>query len=120
MPLITVDHTDRLAGSFDRRGFGLALNRLAVELLGATSTKCKTRFRRTEENVVGADADTFALVAVKVEIFPGRSAEAKAALAEAVLEALPEYLGPDAGPVQVAVQVEELDHLAYRSTVLGV
>ncbi|ROR45479.1 5-carboxymethyl-2-hydroxymuconate Delta-isomerase [Kitasatospora cineracea] len=119
MPLITVDYTDRLAGSFDRRGFGLALNRLAVKLLDAKPEKCKTRFRRTEENVVGADTETFALVAVRVEVFPGRSAEAKAVLSGAVVGVLPEYLGADAGPVQVAVQVEELDHLAYRSAVLG-
>ncbi|MFC8721133.1 5-carboxymethyl-2-hydroxymuconate Delta-isomerase [Kitasatospora sp. NPDC057198] len=119
MPLITVDYTDRLAGSFDRRGFGLALNRLAVKLLDAKPEKCKTRFRRTGENVVGADAETFALVVVEVGIFPGRSAAAKAALSEAVLAALPEYLGAEAGPVQAAVQVGELDHLAYRSAVLG-
>ncbi|BAJ27278.1 MULTISPECIES: hypothetical protein [Kitasatospora] len=119
MPLITVDYTDRLAGTFDRRGFGLALNRLAVKLLDAKPAGCKTRFRRTEEAVVGADTETFALVAVKVEIFPGRSAEAKAALGEAVLAALPGYLGGEAGPVQATVQVEEFDHRAYRSAVLG-
>ncbi|MEV7215917.1 isomerase [Kitasatospora cineracea] len=119
MPLITVDYTDRLAGSFDRRGFGLALNRLAVKLLDAKPEKCKTRFRRAGEAVVGADAETFALVAVRVEVFPGRTAEAKAALSEAALEALPAYLGAEAGAVQGTVQVEELDHLAYRSAVLG-
>src|SRR6478609_7964916 len=113
MPLITVDYTDRLAGSFDRRGFGLALNRLTVKLLDARPTGCKTRFRRTEEAVVGADAETFALVVVEFAVFPGRSAEAKAALSEAVLAALPEYLGAEAGPVQAAVHVEELDHLSY-------
>ncbi|GLW57107.1 5-carboxymethyl-2-hydroxymuconate Delta-isomerase [Kitasatospora phosalacinea] len=119
MPLITVDYTDRLAGSFDRRGFGLALNRLTVKLLDAKPAGCKTRFRRTEEAVVGADAETFALVVVEVAVFPGRSAEAKAALGEAVLEALPGYLGAGAGPVQAAVHVAELDHLSYRSATLG-
>ncbi|WP_033211558.1 5-carboxymethyl-2-hydroxymuconate Delta-isomerase [Kitasatospora phosalacinea] len=119
MPLITVDYTDRLAGAFDRRGFGLALNRLAVKLLDAKADSCKTRFRRTEEAVVGADAETFALVAIGVEIFPGRSAAAKAALSEAVLAALPAYLGAGAGPVQATVAVGELDSAAYRSATLG-
>ncbi|RKE18061.1 5-carboxymethyl-2-hydroxymuconate Delta-isomerase [Streptomyces sp. TLI_171] len=119
MPLITVDYTDRLADSFDRRGFGLALNRLAVKLLDARPTACKTRFRRTEEAVVGADAETFALVAIEFAIFPGRTAEAKAALSEAVLAALPEYLGTVVGPVQATVAVGELDSAAYRSATLG-
>ncbi|QKW18663.1 isomerase [Kitasatospora sp. NA04385] len=119
MPLITVDYTDRLAESFDRRGFGLALNRLAVKLLDARPTGCKTRFRRTEEAVVGADAETFALVVIEFRVFPGRSAAAKAALSEAVLAALPEYLGAYAGPVQATVAVGELDSAAYRSATLG-
>lgn len=119
MPLITVDYSDRLADAFDRRGFGLALNRLAVKLLDARPAGCTTRFRRTEEAVVGADAETFALVVVGFEVFPGRSAAAKAALGEAVLAALPGYLGAEAGPVQATVQVGELDPDGYRSAVLG-
>jgi len=119
MPLITVDYTDRLADCFDRRGFGLALNRLAVKLIDAKPEACKTRFRRTEEAVVGADAETFALVAIGFEIFPGRSAQAKAALAEAAVAALPEYLGADPGAVQAAVSVTETDRESYRSAVFG-
>ncbi|MFJ5231575.1 isomerase [Kitasatospora sp. NPDC088391] len=119
MPLITVDYTDRIADSFDRRGFGLALNRLAVKLLDAKPAGCKTWFRPTGEAVVGADAETYALVAVEFRIFPGRSTEAKAALAEAVLAALPEYLPAPAGPVQATVAIGELDSAVYRAAALG-
>ncbi|KDN86791.1 hypothetical protein [Kitasatospora cheerisanensis] len=119
MPLITVDYTDRLADCFDRRGFGLALNRLAVKLIDAKPEGCKTRFRRTEEAVIGADAETFALVAIDFEIFPGRNPQAKAALAEAVLAALPEYLGADPGAVQATVSIAETDRESYRSAAFG-
>lgn len=74
MPQISVDYSERLADSFDRRGFGLALNRLAVKLIDATPEACKVRFRRVEEPVVvGADSDTYALVFVEFQIFPGRT-----------------------------------------------
>ncbi|MEV4558053.1 isomerase [Kitasatospora sp. NPDC049285] len=119
MPLITVDYTDRLADAFDRRGFGLALNRLAVKLIDAKPESCKAWFRRTEEAVVGADTETYGLVSIEFRIFPGRSEEAKAALSEAVLAALPDYLGGAPLPVQANVAVAELDRRAYRSVTLG-
>ncbi|WP_354643507.1 5-carboxymethyl-2-hydroxymuconate Delta-isomerase [Kitasatospora camelliae] len=120
MPQIAVDYSERLADRFDRRGFGVAVNRLAVELIGATPNSCKLRFRRVEEPVVGADPDTYALVFVEFQIFPGRTPEAKVALSEAVLAALPGYLAeePGAAPVQAAVNIMDIDRDCYRGTTL--
>ncbi|MFG2822772.1 5-carboxymethyl-2-hydroxymuconate Delta-isomerase [Kitasatospora sp. NPDC048365] len=119
MPQISVDYSERLADSFDRRAFGLALNRLAVKLIDAKPESCKVRFRRVEESVVGADADTYALVFVQFQIFPGRSPEAKAALSEAVLAELPAHLGDLSAPVDAAVDIKDIDRDCYRGTVLA-
>jgi len=122
MPQISVDYSGRLADGFDRRGFGLALNRLAVKLIDAKPEGCKVRFRQVEEPVVGADAETYALVFVQFQIFPGRSPEAKAELSEAVLAELPTYLAAGVGlpPVQAAVDIVDIDRDCYRGTTITV
>lgn len=57
MPQITVDYSGRLAGDFDRPGFARALHEAVVEIAAAKPPACKTQFRRTEDTVVGPDAE---------------------------------------------------------------
>ncbi|MEK2490591.1 isomerase [Kitasatospora purpeofusca] len=118
MPQISVDYSPSLAGSFDRRELGVAINRLAVETIDATPGGCKTVFRQTDpEVVVGFGERVEAQLFVQFQIFPGRTPEAKAALTEAVLALLAERVRPAPGErLQLAVDVRDIDRGAYRNT----
>ncbi|WP_406094550.1 5-carboxymethyl-2-hydroxymuconate Delta-isomerase [Kitasatospora purpeofusca] len=118
MPQISVDYSPSLAGSFDRRELGVAINRLAVETIDAKPEGCKTVFRQTDpEVVVGFGERAEAQLFVQFQIFPGRTPEAKAALTEAVLALLAERVRPAPGErLQLAVDVRDIDRGAYRNT----
>ncbi|MGW6913633.1 5-carboxymethyl-2-hydroxymuconate Delta-isomerase [Kitasatospora sp. NPDC054939] len=116
MPQISVDYSPSLAGSFDRRELGLAINRLAVKTINATPEACKLVFRQVEELVVGESAGPDAQVYVEFQIFPGRTPEAKAELSEAVLALLAERVAAPAGErLFTAVNVQDIDRDSYRS-----
>lgn len=121
MPQISVEYSPSLAGSFDRRALGTAINRLAVAAIAAAPLACKTVFRPVDEEfVVGEEEGPTAQVLVEFRIFPGRSAEAKAALSEGVLALVAEHVAPPAGvALYAAVDVADIDRDAYRSVVLG-
>ncbi|MFF0426718.1 5-carboxymethyl-2-hydroxymuconate Delta-isomerase [Streptomyces sp. NPDC004520] len=108
MPQITVDYSAPL----DRRGFARALHPLVVETVDATLDACKTRFREVEEFVVGGGEGEDVLVHVEIALLAGRTDEAKARLAEAVLDLLPGYLKAAEG-VRLSVEVRDLDG-SYR------
>ncbi|MFE7194169.1 5-carboxymethyl-2-hydroxymuconate Delta-isomerase [Kitasatospora sp. NPDC057541] len=120
MPQISVDYSPSLAGSFDRRELGLAINRLAVETIAAQPEGCKTIFRPTDpEVVVGWSERPEAQVFVQFQIFPGRSPEAKSALTEGVLALLAERVKPAPGErLHLAVDVRDIDRDAYRNTAI--
>ncbi|MFE7528140.1 5-carboxymethyl-2-hydroxymuconate Delta-isomerase [Kitasatospora sp. NPDC057542] len=117
MPQISVDYSADLAGTFDRRGLGLAINRLAEATIDAKPESCKTVFRQSEVLVVGtsgAAADT--QVFVEFQIFPGRTPEAKAALSEGVLALLARYVRPKPGTrLFTAVDIADIDRESYRN-----
>ncbi|WP_371482940.1 isomerase [Kitasatospora sp. NBC_00315] len=121
MPQISVDYSAGLAEALDRQALGLALNRLAVKHLGAGPDACRTRFRAADATVVvGERAQEHELVLVAFHIFPGRTAQAKAELADAALALLTELSAPAAGrPVHAAVDVVEIDRDSYRGATLG-
>ncbi len=73
MPQITVDYSERLADGFDRPAFARFLHSAVVEIAAAKPPACKTRFRRTEEPVVGPDAEGHALVHVHIALLAGRT-----------------------------------------------
>ncbi|MGQ4442109.1 5-carboxymethyl-2-hydroxymuconate Delta-isomerase, partial [Streptomyces violaceoruber] len=83
MPQITVDYSSRLAGDFDRPGFARALHEAVVEIAAAKPPACKTQFRRTEDTVVGPDAEGHAVVHVTLGLLAGRTDETKVRLTEA-------------------------------------
>ncbi|MFI2609043.1 5-carboxymethyl-2-hydroxymuconate Delta-isomerase [Kitasatospora sp. NPDC018619] len=119
MPQISVDYSADLAGTFDRRGLGLAINRLAEETIDAKPESCKTVFRQSEALVVGTSgpADD-AQVFVEFQIFPGRTPEAKAALSEGVLALVARYVRPRPGSrLLTAVNVADIDRGTYRNAI---
>ncbi|GGX52968.1 isomerase [Streptomyces minutiscleroticus] len=116
MPQITVDHPVSLTGAFDRTGFALALHAVVVDLANARIEACKTRFRPTEDNVVGGDGEGHDIVHVGLALLPGRSEETKARLTEAVLELVRAHVRPAPGRgLHVSAEVRELD-ASYRKS----
>ncbi|GAA2660380.1 isomerase [Streptomyces vastus] len=110
MPQITVDYSVPLGDAFDRKGFALALHTMVVETAAAKPEACKTRFRPTEDLVIGAEADGHALVHVAVALLPGRTEETKAALTERTLELLRAHVKPAGGiTLHASAEVRDLD-----------
>lgn len=114
MPQITVDYPEQLEESFDRRGFALALHPLVVDTVAATLPACKTRFRRTADHVVGEEDTGHAVLHVGIALLPGRTDEAKAALTEATLSLVGQYVKPGDGvELHASAEVRDLD-ASYR------
>ncbi|MER7401095.1 5-carboxymethyl-2-hydroxymuconate Delta-isomerase [Streptomyces sp. NPDC000070] len=114
MPQITVDYSADLADDFDRPGFAKALHEATVEIAAAKSPACKTRFRRTEDVVVGPDTEGHAHVHVHFALLAGRTEETKARLTEATLELLRTYVKTTEGRVlHASAEVRDLD-VSYR------
>ncbi|MER6624885.1 MULTISPECIES: 5-carboxymethyl-2-hydroxymuconate Delta-isomerase [unclassified Streptomyces] len=114
MPQITVDYSERLADGFDRPAFARDLHTAVVDIAAAKPPACKTRFRRTEDPVVGPDTDGHALVHVHIALLPGRSDETKARLTETALELLRQYVKPAEGVrLHASAEVRDLD-ASYR------
>ncbi|MFC8422566.1 5-carboxymethyl-2-hydroxymuconate Delta-isomerase [Streptomyces sp. NPDC057236] len=114
MPQITVDYSERLADGFDRPAFARDLHTAVVDIAAAKPPACKTRFRRTEDPVVGPDTDGHALVHVHIALLPGRSDETKARLTETALELLRQYVKPAEGArLHASAEVRDLD-ASYR------
>ncbi len=110
MPQITIDYSAPLADAFDRKGFVLALHAVVVETAAAKIEACKTRFRRTEDIVIGTEADGHALVHVTVALLSGRTDETKAALTGATLEVLRAHVKPaDGVTLHASAEVRDLD-----------
>jgi 5-carboxymethyl-2-hydroxymuconate isomerase len=118
MPQISVEYSSALAGTFDRRGLGLAVNRLAERTIDAKPDACKTVFRQVEELVVGTGGRAGdAQVYVEFQIFPGRTPEAKAALSEGVVDLVARFVRPlRGGRLFTAVNITDIDRDSYRNT----
>ncbi|MFD8004461.1 5-carboxymethyl-2-hydroxymuconate Delta-isomerase [Streptomyces mirabilis] len=116
MPNITVEHSPAL-DHVDWRAFALALHPVVVETAAAKIEACKTRTLRTEDEVVGAEADAHAIVHVTLALLAGRTEETKAKLTEATLELLRKHIEPTDGlTLHVSAEVRELDP-SYRKYV---
>ncbi len=114
MPQITVDYSERLADGFDRPAFARDLHTAVVEIAAAKPPACKTRFRRTEDPVVGPDTEGHALVHVHIGLLAGRTEETKARLTEAVLDLLRQYVEPEQGlTLHASAEIRDLD-ASYR------
>ncbi|MEV5165691.1 5-carboxymethyl-2-hydroxymuconate Delta-isomerase [Streptomyces werraensis] len=116
MPQITVDYSDNLADGFDRPAFARDLHLAVVEIAAAKPPACKTRFRRTEDPVVGADTEGHALAHVHIALLPGRTDETKARLSETVLGLLRQHVKPAGGQMlHASAEIRDLDP-SYRKS----
>lgn len=116
MPHITVDYSDTLSDSFDRRGFGLALHPLLARTVEGTVTGCKTRFRTIDDCVIADGSDDIAMVHIEVGLLSGRTREAKAELSRQVLGLVRDYVKPVPGlALHTSVDVSDLDRGCYAS-----
>jgi 5-carboxymethyl-2-hydroxymuconate isomerase len=114
MPQITVDYSEQLADAFDRRALAQELHARAVEIAAAKLPACTTQFRRTEDTIVGPDADGHAVVRVTIALLAGRTDEVKARLAEEVLQALRTHVKPVEGlTLHASAEVRDSDP-SYR------
>jgi 5-carboxymethyl-2-hydroxymuconate isomerase len=113
MPQITVDYSDSLDESFDRRGFALALHPVVVETVAARIPACKTRFRPVREFTAGDGEGADAIVHVGIGLLPGRTDEAKAALTEAVLVLVRQHIKPTGLTLHLSAETRDLD-ASYR------
>jgi 5-carboxymethyl-2-hydroxymuconate isomerase len=114
MPQITVDYSETLESSFDRRGFALALHPLIVETVDTKLAACKSRFRRVDETVVAGGTPTDAVIHIGIALLAGRAPELKAQLSETVLDLLAEYIRPvDGVTPTTSVEVRDLEP-SYR------
>ncbi|THC53988.1 isomerase [Streptomyces sp. A1499] len=114
MPQITVDYSGRLDDDFDRRGFALALHPLLVDVAGARTEACKTRFVRTEDAVVGHGEGGDDIVHVMIALLAGRSDETKARVTEGALALVRQYVKPAGGrTLHASAEIRDLD-ASYR------
>ncbi|MER5443876.1 isomerase [Streptomyces sp. NPDC002790] len=113
MPQITVDHSADLHDRLDRVGLAGAVHQAAVDIVAARIPACKTRFREVGTTVVGDGVGS--VVHVEIALLAGRTEEAKVALAEAVLVALPAHIKEPAG-VHLSAEVRDLTP-SYRSAI---
>lgn len=117
MPHITVDYSDILAETFDRRGFGLALHPLLARTVEGSTTGCKTRFRRIDDCVIADGSEDIAMVHVEVALLSGRTREAKAELSRQVLGLVRDFVKPAPGlSLHTSVDVSDLDRGCYASS----
>jgi 5-carboxymethyl-2-hydroxymuconate isomerase len=121
MPHITVDYSDSLADTFDRRGFGLALHPLLARKVEGTVAGCKTRFRRIEECVIAdGEDDGVAMLHIEVALLSGRTPEVKAELSRAVLGLARDYVKPTPGlALHTSVGVSDLARASYATHTEG-
>lgn len=116
MPQIIIDRSAEL-DHVDWRAFALELHPVIVETAAARIEACKTRVARTEDDVVGAEADGHAIVHITIALLAGRSDETKAKLTEAVMDLLHKYIEPEDGlTVHASAEVRDLDP-SYRKFV---
>jgi 5-carboxymethyl-2-hydroxymuconate isomerase len=116
VPYVLVEYSDALADTFDRAAFAQDVHTTTPPLIDAAVSAYKTRFRRIEEPYHADGTAVINAVIVEVAIKAGRTAEQKAALAEAVLALLGKHVGPVPGAaLDFAVEVRDLSPDAYRA-----
>lgn len=119
MPQITVEYSQVLTNSFDRRAFALALHPMAAGMIGSELGSFKTRFYPIDEAVIGDGGSAHAMVHVDFRLLSGRTPELKKQLGEVVLELARSHIGTVAGTdIQITVEIRDLDRPHYHKTVV--
>ncbi|GAA2424032.1 5-carboxymethyl-2-hydroxymuconate Delta-isomerase [Streptomyces mauvecolor] len=116
MPFVTVEYSERLADTFDRKAFARELHEVAPASVNASTEAFKTRFRRIEESYFGAAEDDIDAVFVQVAILSGRTPKAIEELSETVLEIARKHVTGLAGRrLHVMVETREMERDFYRA-----
>lgn len=120
MPQITVEYSQVVADSFDRRAFAQALHAMAPALIGSAQASFKTRFYIIDEAVIGDGDAAHAMIHVDFRLLSGRAPELKRQLGEAVLDLARSHLRAVEGvDIQLTVEVRDLDRPHYHKAVIG-
>ncbi|MFG3283737.1 5-carboxymethyl-2-hydroxymuconate Delta-isomerase [Streptomyces sp. NPDC048111] len=116
MPFVTVEYSERLAATFDRRAFAHEVHEVAPALINASTEAFKTRFRRIEESYFGAAEDDLDAVFIEVAIASGRTPRAIEVLTETVLEIARKHVsGAEGRRLHVLVESREIERDFYRA-----
>ncbi|CAM5382336.1 isomerase [Streptomyces xanthochromogenes] len=116
MPFVTVEYSERLAGTFDRRAFAREVHEVAPTGINASTEAFKTRFRVIEESYFGADEDDIDAVFIQAAILSGRTPKAIEALSETLLEIARKHVTGVAGRrLHVMVETREMERDYYRA-----
>lgn len=122
MPHITIEVSPELADFNSARALE-RVNRVLAESGQFEDADIKSRILRLLDVRVGASAPPQGFVHATLQLLAGRNQETRAALSAAVLEALVGSLPPAAAggqrPVQVSVDVVEMDRAAYAKRVVA-
>lgn len=119
MPQITVEYSQVLADSFDRRAFALAMHPVAAEMIGSNPASFKTRFYAMDETVIGDGDSCHAMIHVDFRLLSGREPVLKQALGRAVLDLVQAHLRRVNGlDIQVTVEVHDLDRPHYHKAIV--
>ncbi|WP_103531113.1 5-carboxymethyl-2-hydroxymuconate Delta-isomerase [Streptomyces sp. SM11] len=114
MPQITVDYSGTLDAAFDRQAPALALHPLVVATVDARLEACKTRSRRVEDFVVGAETEGRAVLHIEIALLHGRTDATKIRLADSVLALIATQVKPvDGVTLHSSVEIPTLD-ASYR------
>ncbi len=115
MPQISIEYSANLGAAFDAPRFAAAVHQAVVEHAAAELANCKSRLIELTDFLMGDGASERAMVHVDLRILPGRDAEQKSRLGEAVIHLLAEAVGEASGfDLQLTVEVRELDGENYH------
>ncbi|MBD0747021.1 5-carboxymethyl-2-hydroxymuconate Delta-isomerase [Streptomyces sp. CBMA152] len=115
MPFVTVEYSDRLAETFDRRAFASEVHTTAPAIIDAPTTAFKSRFRRIEEAYFGEGDDDLDVVFIQLSILTGRTQQAREQLSETVLDIARKHVtAPQGRRLHLTVEVREMERASYR------
>ena len=119
MPHLTLEYSSNLASL----GVNETLQALNQALAGCgqfEEADIKSRAQAFEHCVVGIAPQGRAFAHIKLAILSGRSAEAKLALSQLLLQTLEQCLPPSPGlNVQLCAEILEIDRASYSKSVIA-
>ncbi|MET9362731.1 isomerase [Streptomyces sp. NPDC006632] len=116
MPFVTVEYSERLDATFDRRAFAREVHEVASGLINAPVEAFKSRFRRIEESFFAATDEGIDAVFVEVAIGSGRTPHAIERLSEAVLEIARKHAtGVEGRRLHILVESREIERDFFRT-----
>ena len=115
MPHLTLEYTANLSDKRPDATLFVTLHRLLESVAGIKIGNCKSRWRKTDEWVVGAGEGPSAFVHLDLRFMEGRPEKVKQALGMALLEILRAYFGPPQSgtDLQITVEIQDIRKVSY-------